>query len=992
MLSSSFLIAQNKLDSLLFKQYFKEAEGLVSKRNISLALKTLEKADSLLQNSIGLNNMFYAHLLSQRGRCQRNLGKNKEAESLFLKAIDLAINISGPFAKELATFYYNVAFCQPNNPAASIYFEKSFQVMEKYPVDTELADTRFKLCYRYGWTQREMGQFDKAITLLNNAVDLAPDMSWKGWTAIELSIAYRAKGNFRLAIDFYKKAEEFLRLANDIDGITPVYHGIAKCYNEMDDYFNAAFFYRKALNSLKERSEVGSEEFILIYSSLAETYHWMGRSIDAAVYIDSAAYFSKKHNLELSQESAALYMIAAKIFLPSDIEKASTNCEKSIKILQNSKSNQTQLADAYNIMGRIKEQKKDFDGAIEYYQKTLEIFLNRYGEKSIQVSRVLVNVARIKYKQKDFDGAIEYYQNAAKSQNYKDDNDFTAVSQIYELIAIFNGIGKCNRMANSQQNNKVSSRYLSDVKKYTESSILAIDYHLSHMKSSLGDNVIENFRSVIAQAIELAALSHLDDSNSNYFEKALNLLEKHRRIEIYSNNSVGKYKIAGVPDSVIDNIFSIKARVKHLTQALQEKEGSTMTQTTPSEISDIEKQLNIFTDKLDALHDKINMQYNFNKEVSAEKHDSIKVSYLQKKILSSDQGLVEYFQTDSSILIFILSKNVQTIRQIKLDFPLNEWISQFSKYISNSKVDINAYANIASKLYQKLVAPINEILPKRLIIVPHGIFNNVVFDALVVGNNLDTKNIRFMIHDHAITYCHSIHQLFRDSQNQAKTYHNNFSAFIPFGSTKSLKSFQFYSDIYDETQMNLIISNKKSEAEGSAKINQTYCQYGGQTTGGQFFEKTNQSKVLHIGTGIYFNKFQEKLSYIAFPNSLGKVEKLNFYNIENLHLNNKLLILSAFKLDSILLQNAVNLGAPNLVDGFHKAGVDCLILSMLYHEGVNNREILKLFHGGLMRKEPVDLALQQSKIAFIEQKKSKLIHPIFWASLNCFGRTQVIFE
>ena len=125
MLSSSFLIAQNKLDSLLFKQYFKEAEGLVSKRNISLALKTLEKADSLLQNSIGLNNMFYAHLLSQRGRCQRNLGKNKEAESLFLKAIDLAINISGPFAKELATFYYNVAFCQPNNPAASIYFEKS---------------------------------------------------------------------------------------------------------------------------------------------------------------------------------------------------------------------------------------------------------------------------------------------------------------------------------------------------------------------------------------------------------------------------------------------------------------------------------------------------------------------------------------------------------------------------------------------------------------------------------------------------------------------------------------------------------------------------------------------------------------------------------------------------------------------------------------------------------------------------------------------------
>ena len=78
------------------------------------------------------------------------------------------------------------------------------------------------------------------------------------------------------------------------------------------------------------------------------------------------------------------------------------------------KKNHPDVADSYNNLGNVHYSKGDFNRALEYYQKALKISLNKLGENHPEVASSYHNIGNVHSSKGDYNSALEYYQKALK--------------------------------------------------------------------------------------------------------------------------------------------------------------------------------------------------------------------------------------------------------------------------------------------------------------------------------------------------------------------------------------------------------------------------------------------------------------------------------------------------------------------------------------------------------------------------------------------------
>jgi tetratricopeptide (TPR) repeat protein len=152
-----------------------------------------------------------------------------------------------------------------------------------------------------GWTAQQLGDFDRALALLTEAVGYwrsLDDAKHEGKTLSNLGLLFRQTGDYRKAISYYDQAGELLRTRDRAANAT-VINNLGVCYQYLAEYDRAKHNFETALQELGPAP--GSREAIRFRLNLGRNYLLAGNPSRARTMLD-----------QVVQEAAALKDVSAR--------------------------------------------------------------------------------------------------------------------------------------------------------------------------------------------------------------------------------------------------------------------------------------------------------------------------------------------------------------------------------------------------------------------------------------------------------------------------------------------------------------------------------------------------------------------------------------------------------------------------------------------------------------------------------------------------------
>jgi CHAT domain-containing protein len=365
------------------------------------------------------------------------------------------------------------------------------------------------------------------------------------------------------------------------------------------------------------------------------------------------------------------------------------------------------------------------------------------------------------------------------------------------------------------------------------------------------------------------------------------------------------------------------------------------------------------------------------------------------EILEEDQALLEYFVGDSSIFIFRIEKDYYEVKEVKRDFPLEEWVQQLRDNISQPlPFAYEAYLEVAPKLYEKLIAPVAEGLPEKLVIVPDGILGYIPFEALLTGkpdvNNLyAAERLPYLLREHQVSYCYSatlLKEMKEKKHRKAPT--RELLAVAPFATVDTvLSSHLGQSDWLASTRSDTLwgLPYTQAELDSIQRVFETDAFYGAEATEASFVERAGDYRILHLSTHGKADPRVGDYSYLAFypqPDSLEN-ELLYVRDLYNLQLNADLVVLSACETGTGELQQGE--GIISLARAFAYAGAKSIATTLWQVNDQSTQELMARFYQHLKSGMTKDAALRQAKLDYLDGHNDTGAYPFYWAAFIGVG-------
>ncbi len=250
------------------------------------------------------------------------------------------------------------------------------------------------------------------ITLFSLSTDIAlftKEAKATNWNAYKL---YFNNGKRMIDTGKYEKGLKYYNKAIDIYALEgSAFYNRGNAYRGLEKYKEAIKDY---LKSIELDSEIGNQ---YAYNNIAVSYESLGDYKNAIKYINlaikaypkSGLYFENRgwYNLQLEKFKQAEkdYEEAGKVYLKYKNTRMYENCPKSKKLIHCQMDSWY-----YNSLGLAKENLGNFKGALDNYNKAIEInFPKEEEEKYIWFN----NRGNVKYELGDEKGACKDYKFAA---------------------------------------------------------------------------------------------------------------------------------------------------------------------------------------------------------------------------------------------------------------------------------------------------------------------------------------------------------------------------------------------------------------------------------------------------------------------------------------------------------------------------------------------------------------------------------------------------
>lgn len=999
-------------------------------------LKALEKTNQTLTNTKTVD--IQAHILFLKAKIHNGLYQRDSAIFYFEKAIEnLNVETEKDIKKIALVECYLGNTIHPNSGLPLI--EKAlitFQNISKEP--------KYETAYAYfalARTFAKKGQINECLSTIDKALQYYPNPEIP---SVLLGTIYSLKGYSYWKLNDFINGLKFLKTSENIfiaigseqsDYLGGTYINLGACSDDMGNIRNAIKYYEKALPILKAQND---QHALLrsVYNNLGNSYfklrendltiQFTQAAIDCnpnhprvGVYINNLA----RASFEIDEQKGIDYFHLA-------IEKLSPQIDR---IPQ-------ELARPYHNLAAIYRQKKNYNLAIEYEKKALQLRLKKWGNLHLDVARSYIELGQFYKEKKDLTTAMIYLDSALfiqrkmipnrqhhemvtayaiKAKNYYDLKNYDAWQIHFDsafLASAYDGTSFENIKSPIEFMDAVNDQAQGYQNRYTIegnqefANAAKIAYEkatqaLSHWRTTfVEDNskgsLTQKYYPLFEGAIENAVARYQDQKDASALTDAFNYLEQSKALVLLEAlQKTEALEFAGIPDSLLQKEKDLKLQItvlekqaQNLADATEEEKANNRNQ-----IFDLKRQ---YTDLKQQLETDFPNYYQLKNDVAV-----ITLEAVQNQLLDSDQALIEYFVGDSSIFIFLIEKDDLKVHQIKKDFPLADWIKQmreglYAYHITRQSDEAvyksynDKYVTAAYQLYEKLIAPFKANLPEKLIIIPDGILGYIPFDALLTEAPAQSHQFRshpYLLQQHQISYSYSTTLLAEMQQKQHKAT-KNWLAFAPsFGDSKTVASNRTIDDNLVAVRAGLApLDHNIPEVEAIQAIIKGDIYTGTNATRDKFIQESGLYKMLHLSTHGKANDKAGDYSFLAFTADDGAKStdvvdnsKLYVRDLYNLKLNAEMVVLSACETGIGELQKGE--GIISLARGFSYAGAKSILTTLWSVDDKNTKEIMLSFYEYLQTGMDKDEALRQAKLAYLEAHPHSEAHPFFWASFVPIG-------
>lgn len=332
---------------------------------------------------------------------------------------------------------------------------------------------------------------------------------------------------------------------------------------------------------------------------------------------------------------------------------------------------------------------------------------------------------------------------------------------------------------------------------------------------------------------------------------------------------------------------------------------------------------------------------------------SLPIAEIQSQI-PSKEALVEYYYSSADMYAFVLSDN--KLQAVKLDSDgLEADIQTFRKLIEMS--NSTQFLDISNKLYQRLFAPLENILKKHsIIIVPHGALHYLPMNALYNGKDylIDRYSIRIMPSSAALKYL------------TGRKATKSGGGILIFGNP-DLGDAKYDLEYAEKEAMEVasINSNSKVLLRKEATEN-ALRKYG------------DSYSYIHFATHGQFNSDAPLKSALLLAPDSQYDGMLTAEKLYSLHLDADLVTLSACETGLSRIANGDDL--IGLTRGFLYAGSSSIVASLWKVNDFATSYLMARFYGEMQKTDKRE-ALRTAQL----ETKKKYPHPYYWASFQLTG-------
>ena len=333
---------------------------------------------------------------------------------------------------------------------------------------------------------------------------------------------------------------------------------------------------------------------------------------------------------------------------------------------------------------------------------------------------------------------------------------------------------------------------------------------------------------------------------------------------------------------------------------------------------------------------------------------------LKHYLAANKQSFVHYFVGDTVSYAMSISGDGARMLRIESNKFRPDEIPALIAFFSNKQLLNNQYSRFASqsyRLYKSLFEPL-QLPAGRVVVCPDNFL--LPFEALSTNGS----GKKMLIDDYAFTYIYSARYLLKQfPQFPAR---GNFLGFAPV-------SFQSYLQLAD------LKSSAASLDDVAENYNKSLLYKATQATRQHFLSSVGNYDIVNIFSHARADEANEQ-PMLFMQDSVIRLSELQYLNRPC----TRLVVLSACQ--TTAGKNATGEGIYSLARGFAAAGIPSVAATIWKADEEAIYSISKLFHQHLSKGEPMDVALQKAKLAYIQTASREQLLPYYWANMVIIGK------
>ena len=982
------------------------------KGNSQKALQYYQKALAIQLEKVGAFHPVVANTYNNLAILMNNMGNDQEAFKYYQKCMTIYLKLYGEISIKTANTLNNIGSLylkKSDYNKALAYFKNSLEIKRKIPGDHRLvtADSYNNLGIVYSNTgdyKESLENFEKALYIKKEI--LGSDHYMVANTYSSMGVVYYHLGDYDKVLENYKKA---LNIEKQVFGINSSavsleYMRMGIVYVDQGAFDLGLEYYQQALDISEHPGEGHQDDVSRIYSNMGVAWLYKKGYSRALDYFEKALTIQIETSGNVSTDVAITYNNLGEVYLAKeDYATALHFFRQSLFIKKQIYGEKNYLvANTYANMARVFQAMNEFPQSLKYYQKAIRIDQNLYGEKNPGLANIFTDLAKTYLEQKDFSDGLAVCQQAiiANVINFND----TSVCVNPKLQDYMNGY---YLLSSLKLKGELWVRQYENTRKLENIQLALTTFQLcDSLFNKIRDEQQKNedkislsavSASIYQNAVKSCYILYSNTGNISFLKKAFYFSEQSKSAvlkQAVANNSARN--LGGIPDSLQSLEKELKLdRAYYQSRVLSEEVKNP--EVKQEKLDELQSKLFRINRKYDSLISSFEQNYPKYYQLKY-KNNVSSVASLQNGLSDTSAALAEYFISDSTAYIFMITKDQFNVISTSLDENFGQSIRTFRKQLdagallNNPKQAYLEFTTTSQQLYRQLFVPLQSQLTNkitRLIIIPHGILSYIPFGILAPdgpGKNIDYKDLHYLLKDFDINYAYTA-TLWQQANFQSKSqgWDEEFAGFAPSYPTDLLTKSPVLRE-YGKYRDNITdLASTHAEIQNALKFFPGQLFAGEKATETAFKKQAPRDRIVHLAMHAIVDEKNPLESKLIFYNNGDSTNDgfLNAYELYNMDLNADMAVLSACNTGYGRL--AQGEGVMSLSRAFSYAGCRSLVMSLWEANDKSTAEIMRLFYKNLYDGNTKDEALRKAKLSFLNQADPLTAHPLFWGGFIVNG-------